>query len=116
MPYLVLEVGSREALPSATEGMLLCRPRSVGVLAGGLHEANPLIRRQLGESGIRTEAIEVLETIIGAVEVVAEPIVACQLVGIGDDGAVGLDHLLPVSQLRLVWHADSQVLELHWEL
>ena len=47
MPCLVLEVGSREALSSsAAKGLLLLllwRPNSVRVLAGGLQEANPLI-------------------------------------------------------------------------
>ena len=121
MPCLVLEVGSREALScSSAKGLLLLllwRPNSVRVLAGGLQEANPLIRRQLREARIRAEAIEaIIEAIIGAVEVVAEPIVAWQLVAVGDDGVVGLDHLLPVPQLRPVRHADPEVLELHWEL
>ena len=83
------------------------------MLVGGLHEANPLIRRQLRESGIRAEAIEVAKAII---EVVVETVAAWQLFAVSDDGVVGLDHLLPVSQLRPVRHADAKVLELHGKL
>ena len=59
---------------------------------------------------------DTIEAIAEVVEVVAEPIVVWQFVAISNDCVVGLDQLLPVSQLRLVWHADSEVLELHWEL